>query len=66
MKIDLVYLWCDGNDPTWQEKKNKRLLSADLNVEKKSVQECRFIQSNELLYSLRSVEKYAPWLIKYL
>ena len=64
MKIDLVYLWCDGNDPTWQEKKNKRLLSADLNVEKKSVQECRFIQSNELLYSLRSVEKYAPWINK--
>ncbi|MDE6137894.1 MAG: hypothetical protein K2F57_00320 [Candidatus Gastranaerophilales bacterium] len=64
MDIDLVYLWCDGNNQKWQEKKHQRLLSLGGKVNDKSLQECRFIQSDELLYSLRSVEKYAPWIRK--
>lgn len=60
--IDLVYLWCDGNDPVWCEKKEKTLLALNIKVEKGAANECRFVQSDELMYSLRSVEKFAPWI----
>lgn len=58
--IDLVYLWVDGNDPVWQEKRNKYIGKP---VEGSSTN-CRgrFTDNDELMYSLRSVEKYAPWI----
>lgn len=62
-KIDLVYLWVDGADKNWAKKKASVL--AKLNgvaLSKESIDDCRFIQSDELKYSLRSVEKYAPWI----
>lgn len=60
--IDLVYLWCNGEDPEF--KKRKQLFS---NPETKSdTQESygksRFLDNNELKYSLRSVEMYAHWI----
>lgn len=64
LKIDLVYLWCDGNDSVWQKRKEKTQQAFEHNIEKKAIQKCRFVQSNELLYSLRSVENYAPWINK--
>ncbi len=60
-KIDLVYLWVDGSDKKWLEKKNA-YLSKLSNVDKEAIDDCRFVQHNELKYSLRSVEKYAPWI----
>ena len=54
--IDLVYLWVDGNDPLWQEKKNKYL------PEKVENSPERYENNEELRYSLRSVEKFAPWI----
>lgn len=61
IKIDLVYLWVNGNDPKWLEKKAmyKEEL-ATLSLESSS--ECRYIQNDELKYSLRSVDKFAPWI----
>ena len=61
MDIDLVYLWVDGNDPQWLEKRNSLGLS-----EEKSEVNCkgRYTDNDELKYSLRSVEKYAPWIRK--
>ena len=62
MKIDLVYLWVDGNDPEWQAK-----LSAFTgeNIEVNSARfKGRHIDSNELMFSLRSVEKNANWINK--
>lgn len=62
-KIDLVYLWVDGANKNWAKKKASVL--AKLNgvaLSKESIDDCRFIQSDELKYSLRSVEKYAPWI----
>lgn len=64
LKIDLVYLWVNNNDTEWKNKKakyeklqaNKTLLSDDSNAD------CRYIDNQELKYSLRSVEKYAPWI----
>ena len=66
--IDLVYLWCEDNPQReklrneWKEKlgimKNKNTNS--LEVTNKG----RFVSNDELKYSLRSVEKYAPWINK--
>lgn len=61
MDIDLVYLWVDGNDPAWLAKKNA-FLPADRRVDPQIAGECRFVENDELRYSLRSVEKYAPWI----
>ncbi len=60
MDIDLVYLWVDGSDPKWRAKHNACIGK----TEEKSVENCegRFADNDELKYSLRSVEKYAPWI----
>lgn len=58
--IDMVYLWVNGNDPVWLAKKQAALGEA----ESKSSANCagRYANHDELLYSLRSIEKYAPWI----
>lgn len=62
-EVDLVYLWVDGNDPTWLAKKNKFLgIEFDLNEEATS--KARSADNGELKYSLRSMEKNAPWIRK--
>lgn len=61
-EIDLVYLWVDGNDPEWRKKHN----AAVGKTEEGSAVDCdgRYVDNSELKYSLRSVEKYAPWIRK--
>lgn len=60
MDIDLVYLWVDGNDPIWQAKRNSFIGKTN----EKSQINCkgRYANNDELKYSLRSIEKYAPWI----
>lgn len=60
IEIDLVYLWVDGDDPKWQAKKNTFIGK----IEENSEINCkgRYFDNDELKYSLRSVEKYAPWI----
>lgn len=60
--VDIVYLWCDSSDSVWQEKKNTELAKYKKPLDKDSIGECRFIENDELKYSLRSLEKYAPWI----
>ena len=62
MDIDLVYLWVDGNDPAWQAKRNAFIGKTD----ESSPINCkgRYANNDELKYSLRSVEMYAPWIRK--
>ena len=62
MEIDFVYLWVDGNDPKWQAKRNAFIG----NTQKKSAVNCegRYANNDELKYSLRSIELYAPWIRK--
>ena len=62
MEIDLVYLWVDGNDPKWIEKKNHFTEMIHDNTEANC--KGRYVNNDELKYSLRSAEKYAPWLRK--
>lgn len=60
LPIDLVYLWVDGNDPVWLSKRNRTIGVA----EESSAVNCegRYANHDELLYSIRSAELFAPWL----
>ena len=61
MEIDLVYLWVNGNDPLWAAKRD-----AFIGRPTQRQENCkgRYADSGELKYSLRSVERYAPWIRK--
>ncbi|MDE6645588.1 MAG: Stealth CR1 domain-containing protein [Muribaculaceae bacterium] len=62
LKIDLVYTWVNGNDPEWRKKHDKFTGAPDRGADV----DCkgRYADNDELKYSLRSVEKYAPWIRK--
>ena len=59
--IDLVYLWVDGNDPELKQKRLYWQNQYGAKINPQATDKCRFIDNQELKYSLRSVEKYAPW-----
>lgn len=61
-QIDIVYLWVDGSDESWKMKRWKAFdsLSERNYLETYANVEWRFRDNNELLYSLRSLEKYFP------
>jgi hypothetical protein len=59
MEIDLVYLWVDGSDPEWLKKKQQFTGMPSRSAETNT--EGRYINNDELKYSLRSAEKYVPW-----
>lgn len=60
--IDVVYTWVDGNDPAWQAERNAALGVSDQAVLTESATaDSRFREHDELRYSLRSIERYAPW-----
>lgn len=58
--IDLVYLWVDGSDPVWRQKKEYWQKQLGITVPY-AVSDARFRDREELKHSLRSVEKYLPW-----
>lgn len=60
MKIDMVYLWVDGSDQRWIAKKNL-YLPKDRQLPLEIAGDCRFVEHDELKYSLRSLEKFAGW-----
>lgn len=60
--IDLVYTWVDGSDETWKDKRNKTIGGGEADSAKNC--EGRYKDNDELKFSLRSVEKYAPWIRK--
>lgn len=60
LEIDIVYLWVDGNDPVWQEKKYKT--TGKLSDNSEGNNKGRYFSNDELKYSLRSLEKHAPWI----
>lgn len=59
--IDLVYLWVDGSDPQWFAKK-QHFLGHDSPHNTEAFSKARTENNDELKYSLRSVEKNAPWI----
>lgn len=65
--IDVVFTWVNGSDPVWLAKKEayrQLLLPSDARLNT-SISEAagsnRYRDNDELRYSLRSIEKYAPW-----
>ena len=62
-KIDLIYMWVDGSDSKWRSVKNhwQQQINSQENICEDSVVEARWRDNEELKYSLRSVEKFAPW-----
>ena len=60
--IDLVYLWVDGSDPEWLAKRNAFFGKIGKNTSTNF--NGRYANNDELKYSLRSVERYAPWIRK--
>lgn len=60
--IDLVYLWVDGSDPEWQKK--KRAFTGIISDDSETNNIGRYINNDELKYSMRSVVKHAPWIRK--
>ena len=59
-KIDIVYLWVDGSDKKWLAEKNKWLKKL-FNITNTNTDAERYRDNGELKYSLRSIEKYIPW-----
>ena len=62
MEIDLIYLWVDGNDPQWLAQRRK-FFGEETSSDETNCKG-RYANNDELKYSLRSVEKYLPWIRK--
>lgn len=70
--VDAVYLWCDGDDPKFIASRIKReneLISGCSSIQSEQSematyldQRLRYANHDELKYSLRSLEKHAPWI----
>lgn len=61
MEVDLVYMWVDGCDPVWRARKASFMPEGGEPQRQDAAGDCRFVSNDELRYSLRSVEKFAPW-----
>lgn len=60
--IDLVYLWCDGNEPSFKERRKQAKKKININLPEDNAGDIRYVENNELLYSLRSVNENIPWI----
>jgi hypothetical protein len=61
MEIDIVYTWVNGSDEDWKQKKLQYARRCDMQVSMEAQSEARYMDNDELRYSLRSVLTYAPW-----
>ena len=62
--IDAVYLWVDGSDPEWRDRRDgsrRRLLHQGRDESPEALADFRYRDRGELRASLRSLEFYAPW-----
>ncbi len=59
----MVYLWVDGSDPAWMARK-RAACGIEEPAEGSSETNCkaRWTDNQELRYSLRSAERFAPWI----
>lgn len=61
--IDIVYTWVDGRDPNWLNEFEKAKEGKKIRFNKNDFLN-RYVDIEEIRYSLRSVEKFAPWVNK--
>ncbi len=57
--MDAVYTWVNGSSPVWQASLRRAAQGARL---RQKLEANRFREWNELLFSLRSVYRFAPWI----
>lgn len=62
--IDAVYTWVDGSDPEWLDRKLAALgaFGSGQELNELAANESRYVNRDELRYSLRSLHCYAPWI----
>jgi len=60
MNIDLVYLWCDGGEPGYRRRLTTALAKAQ-NLDINARSPARWLNNDELKFSLRSAERFMPW-----
>jgi hypothetical protein len=58
--IDVVYTWVDGDDPVWRQERDRFLATSD-GGNAEAANPSRWIDRDELRYSLRSLHLYAEW-----
>lgn len=56
--VDVVYTWVDGADPAWLE---RRAAYTGQAYHDEAANAARYANRDELRYSLRSLDMYAPW-----
>lgn len=61
MPIDVVYTWVDGDDAAWRAERDHHAGSSSDAGASDATLESRFRSRDELLYSLRSLHRYAGW-----
>lgn len=67
MPIDLVYTWVDGSDPLWRQRLQAALArsrgedAAAPDPHASATDPSRYLNTDELRFSLRSVHRYANW-----
>ncbi|QXQ08970.1 Stealth CR1 domain-containing protein [Paeniglutamicibacter sp. Y32M11] len=59
--IDVVYTWVNSEDPKWKKDYAEALAQFGSNAPPTSSDIVRFQDREELKYSLRSLEMFAPW-----
>ena len=62
--VDIVYLWVNGNDPTWRRKRQQAAANLSM-MDREDMAlygnvEGRFRDNDELRFSLRALEKFFP------
>ena len=73
--VDAVYLWCDDNDPNFRQSRfnrelqfrqsqfgNEKIAQSNNKLADYLDPKNRYENHDELKYSLRSLEKYVPWI----
>lgn len=58
--VDVVYTWVDGADPVHAAKRAS-FLPGQKNVHENALELARFRDNEELRFSLRALERFAPW-----
>jgi hypothetical protein len=56
--VDVVYTWVDGSDPDWLR---RRAAATGRSYHPEAASDARYINRDELRYSLRSLHMFAPW-----
>lgn len=60
IEIDLVYLWVQGQDPVHRKKRKRWRQKCNLDPEVADP-DVRYVEQDELRYSLRTAELFLPW-----